>query len=896
MEKIKDFTIKHTKLLYIIAAAVIIIISCYFGFQGQENWTSEKYGTTSDGQIAIKENSQVAVKFRILNDEFNGIYIRISPATKYFTKEKLLFTLIDDNKETVIAKYEMLLKNEMLNTDSFVKLPCPDSQNRDVTLFINGTDISVVPYLYVSKDSNINSELYVNGIKDDNDLVFSAVYKEVNKYNIKYFVKGGLLILLLFVCWYTIKTDKSIVISNQDESYVGYVNLKKNKKKAVIYWGITFFVFIFLTLFIYKAYIVKVLDKREDDNVVNENVINDIVINSVNTIFENTIKVNENALTSLSYCVSTNNVNDKAKVHVMIEDEESKYKYYDKVISLHKLVKNEGIYTINLQTEYIYSKDRRVKVSIEAVDFDTANLLIRAGEYTKKSECKINGKKIFYSPIVTISYANNFFVKKMYMIYVFIILILLFLVMYLLYVKNATVEKYFVFFALLLGLLYLFIIPVYVVPDENTHADTAYIISNKILGIKEIDKPNYIYKRTCDVQTEYANEHDAKLYMYRRLSNICDNYEEKNALEVCYVNNAIANASTIFYIPAAVGISIARLVDVGSYMMLFLGRMFNYLVYVFLTYLGIKKMPYKKELLCVISLLPISVQQAASFSYDSVLDGLAFLFVGYCMFFLLENKYESVDVIVFIISIMLMSYIKGGVYMPLCFLIFLIPVEKNVKIDRNQIVKYILLSCFILCSYVHNNIAQMIQRLYLSSGTNINDFNGKSLFTLSDVISSPLLAVKMYINTLIDRFDFYLQTMLGGQLGSFNISMSWWNIIVYILIIFMITSNRIKIVKLKTISKIVIYISSIVSFCLVLLSMFVSSTNITSTIITGVQGRYFLPIIVFPLIVISLNDYFAIREDSIINAKKRIRNNMILFFLNHIYMLLYLIVVIANKK
>ena len=896
MQKLISLIQKHQKIVLVITAAVVLIISCYFGFQEKTSWSSEKYGTTSDGQIAIKENSQVAVKFKIQKNGFSGIYVRISPITKYFTKEKLLFTLIDDQTGKVIAQYEMLMKNEMLNTDAFADLPVSDSKDKKVTLYINGKDISIVPYLSVSKESNISSKLYIDDKKNDDDLVFSAVYKEKSRYNVDAFVKGGIIILLLCIIGFFTKTDA--LVYNQSSGNDSCIPVMvKNKKRAALYWGLTFLVYFFLVFFVYKTYIIKILERREDVEIVKESIDDeDIILDSNNIRFENIIKANKNSLTSLSYQISVKNTNNKARIHIYVSDDSNGYEYYNGIISLKSISGDGQAFVIHFQKEYVYSKDRKIRVVMEAEDFDETQLVIKAGKYSKKSECTINGEKLSCSPMVTTSFCNNDFVKGMYAIYVLIVFLLLFFVMYCVYIKDKTVEQYFVVLSLIIGLIYLLVIPVYVVPDENTHADSAYIISNKILGIAESDKPSYIYKRTCDVQTEYANEHDGKLYMYRRICGLFDQNEERGVLEECFVNNAIANASTFFYLPAAFGISLARLLRLSSYMLLLFGRLFNYLVYVLFTYLGIKKMPYKKELLCIFALLPISVQQAASFSYDSILNGLSFLFIGYCLFFIMENKYNTLDIIVFLISMMLMSYIKGGVYMPLCFLAILIPIEKGVKMDRKLILRCVVLVGFILCSYVHRNIAQMIQRLYLSAGTNINDFNGKSLFTLSDIINSPLMAVKMYINTVIDRTDFYVQTMLGGQLGSFNMTMSWWNIFVYILIIYTITAVQIKEVKLKTISKILICILSLGSFCLVLLSMFVSSTNITSTVITGVQGRYFLPIVILPLIVISLNNYIFIKEDSEINARKRIRNSMIVFFLNHIYMLLYIVIVVANKK
>ena len=196
MNKIKDFTIKHTKLLYIIAAAVIIIISCYFGLQGQENWTSEKYGTTSDDQIGITGDNEYRIEFTISEDNFRGIFVRISNRTRKYNNEKLHFYLYDEDNN-LISDYVMHMKAEMYNVDTMVPLPFKNSKGKKVSLYILGEEIDKTPYLFTSKNSNINSKFYINNVSQKNVLVLTALYMTESRVNFNVIIGGTLLLLIL---------------------------------------------------------------------------------------------------------------------------------------------------------------------------------------------------------------------------------------------------------------------------------------------------------------------------------------------------------------------------------------------------------------------------------------------------------------------------------------------------------------------------------------------------------------------------------------------------------------------------------------------------------------------------------------------------------------------------
>lgn len=130
------------------------------------------------------------------------------------------------------------------------------------------------------------------------------------------------------------------------------------------------------------------------------------------------------------------------------------------------------------------------------------------------------------------------------------------------------------------------------------------------------------------------------------------------------------------YILSGFGILLAKLLDLSVIWAMWLGRLFNLFLYAGICAIGIKKSPNYKMALLVISCLPMSVYQAASFNVDGFVYSFCILSIGYFIYMyktssLINNK----DMAIFFISILLVSFFKFP-YGLFAFFIFLIPREK----------------------------------------------------------------------------------------------------------------------------------------------------------------------------------------------------------------------------
>ena len=92
------------------------------------------------------------------------------------------------------------------------------------------------------------------------------------------------------------------------------------------------------------------------------------------------------------------------------------------------------------------------------------------------------------------------------------------------------------------------------------------------------------------------------------------------------------------YLPQALGMIIAKMLDLNVIWLLWLGRIFNLLFYAGVISLAIRKTPILKMPLFFVACLPISIYQAASLSIDSMIIGLGILAVGYFLYMYSAKK------------------------------------------------------------------------------------------------------------------------------------------------------------------------------------------------------------------------------------------------------------------
>lgn len=485
-------------------------------------------------------------------------------------------------------------------------------------------------------------------------------------------------------------------------------------------------------------------------------------------------------------------------------------------------------------------------------------------------------------------YRNNGFLKGYFLrvtLAVFLAFALFSLTACLLYLKKPNSEEYGVlranpvsvksvfFFVLVMGLIFSFVTPAYTVPDERTHIETVYAMSNRFLGIINPGGPERLMKRACDVDTRIMNTMPLSIESYRRQTGVFGSADKEPVLGQgggrisVYGRNSLGNAVTLSYLPAAAGFTIARLLGRNMITMILAARWCNLIVCAFLLSLAAGRMPFGGISLAVIGLFPRTLQLMASCSYDGMIMTGIFVFVAWCFRFIEDDRLCVADIMIFVFSGIYTALSKGGAYLPVTGIILLIPLMKKEIGGKAKIrllkAAFVMLAAAGLLFLVKN--AATIMGIFSRASGEVTYWTTEeqTLYTFSDLIADPVRFLKIILNTFYVRGDSFIGEMVG------NILFEKW-FIVYGFIILMLLgllagNGEIKRFQLRY--RLLILLFAAASVALIWLSMLLSFTSSDALYIGGLQGRYFLPLL--PLI-------FPVLQNRLIRGE-RLVGNLVLY-------------------
>ncbi|MDD3137467.1 MAG: DUF2142 domain-containing protein [Lachnospiraceae bacterium] len=418
------------------------------------------------------------------------------------------------------------------------------------------------------------------------------------------------------------------------------------------------------------------------------------------------------------------------------------------------------------------------------------------------------------------------------------------------------IEKKFVLLALIMGVIYLFAIPPFAAPDEEVHFLTAYEKSSTLLGKTALDENGNVIGRSEDFsyfsRTKIPRRETYAQYLKGALNLIDNSY----AGDVTF--NAPMDLTGIEYVPQILGISFARIFAMNGEQLLLLGRLFALLFYTTLIYWAIKLIPFGKNILFVVALLPMCLQQAASFSYDASLISLAFFMTSYYLYLIYsKEKVEKKDIVFLVVLTAWMSPIKV-VYIVIAGLGILIPYQKF----GGKVKKWVCAAIILAGGIVSMLIASLSGVSSLVGHSGDLSWTEEKGYTLEKVLSGPVHLIGVFFRTFVYASTDWVNTLIGQRLGWLTIEIPNVIVIGFAILLFVsIIGYEGEMNKMKLVDKIWIgflCFGSIVGICM---SMLLAWTRESSLCIEGVQGRYFLPIL--PLLLLLFKNSRIVLKKSI---------------------------------
>lgn len=430
-------------------------------------------------------------------------------------------------------------------------------------------------------------------------------------------------------------------------------------------------------------------------------------------------------------------------------------------------------------------------------------------------------------------------------------------------IRNVTVKRFFIL-ALAWGLLYMFVFPPLSVPDENNHYAQAYYYANVVLSPSENVK-------NADGTFPQMRLTDAEVMLYYTRPGVEDYVIllsgspafVSGELQNTFVSDPQAEAlGGVFwaYLPQTVAIIIGRLIHLGGLWTFYLARLFNFAAYMALLWFALKWIPFGKNTLGVIALLPMTLHLVASLSYDAVLLGLAFFFTAKVLQLAYQADHVTrKDMAILTTSMALLAPIKV-IYVLMAFLCFLIP-QAKFKNRKSFITCASVMAGVVFFIFLLVNIPRLIPYLEESNLT-LDYYDGVDCYTLAELIKNPIRTVFILFNTIRVYGSSHLTRMFGEMLGWLEIPIPMLVIVPFILILALTIAVTPKepAVRIEKKNRVISILVIAGVIFMAIFSMLAAWTPAGSSVAEGVQGRYYLPIL--PLAVLcARNRFLEVKTD-----------------------------------
>lgn len=418
----------------------------------------------------------------------------------------------------------------------------------------------------------------------------------------------------------------------------------------------------------------------------------------------------------------------------------------------------------------------------------------------------------------------------------------------------------------LTGLAFFIVFAPGTVPDEIYHFNAAYKYTDVWLGQETTDSS--IAMRTDDLVFETE-----VLYSYHQDPNqsvpLLNRSSYRNTIQ--HASLFVDNADTIqqpvdssypiesnvpqLKLPSAIGILIARLLNLGAVPLFYLGRLFNFAYFVVLAVAAVRLTPVGRGVFKAISLLPMTLHLAASYSYDAGTIGLAMLFSALALRAILaEGRLGRSELVALACSAIALAPCKV-IYSLLLILLFFIPAERFCSRRWGMAFKLgiVFVSFLVVVGLRYETFLNLLTGETEATTAQIKYEGVSEYYSLSSLLFNPVGTILLMLRTLEGLGDMYVFSMVGTQLAWFQGSL-YAPDYVGIALLFLLAVSTVCCPEDDAVlprGVRVALVSAFLVFVVALLFQFaISWTEAGADIIAGVQGRYFIPVL--PLLLLAL--------------------------------------------
>ena len=575
---------------------------------------------------------------------------------------------------------------------------------------------------------------------------------------------------------------------------------------------------------------------------------------------------------------------NSGNINITVTGAKSGKVYADKTINVKNVLDNTFV-TVALDEELSERKDKDIKVELSSDCEEGKGLGIYYStiKVFENSELKINNE------IQEGDLTLRFLVKDdelalFYRIVIIWVIVTFTVIIFLLLVAEPKYEILFTVIAIAFGLTFWLIITPMSAPDETVHYEYSFQLSNYMMG----EKNHLVFNEEYQNYGSFAGHFNVSAAYKRFIEKINKPLKLRDTNVVMRFD--ILEAYKTCFVPQALGITLARLLNWNMLRTFYMGRLFNLIFYIICVYIAIKKAPVHKMLFGILATLPIFMQQAASYSYDTFINGLTFVIIAFMLKWMYQEERISVKEFIFVFIVNLLIAPIKVVYSLFHFLFWFVP-EERWGSKRNRIIGTLIITApamFELCRLLFPLIFRVVRKIieniiesfeeardntgvYLAGmHTPVFDkfitnhvtphFDEGEVYTFSYVMAHPLEMLELFLRTVRYSIKTWFYGSIGRALSGNSLILP--TSLVHGLLALLIMSalreeDHVEPVWFKILSVVLCIFAGF----MMVGGMLISWTEVEQVviedyggpIIQGIQGRYFSPLLPYLFIVLHNN-------------------------------------------
>lgn len=237
------------------------------------------------------------------------------------------------------------------------------------------------------------------------------------------------------------------------------------------------------------------------------------------------------------------------------------------------------------------------------------------------------------------------------------------------HIKHKKIHRTAMIIIILFGLMCVFLSPIGSVSDEVEHFTRSEITSEGILFPEYISEDNKTGFLTIE-STSSSVDRDKTIF-----ETDWDTQKVNNTKVLS--NSAFQQNPFYAYIAPAIGIGIAKILDLNNIYLLWFARICNLLLYMGLCGIAIKKTPFLKMSMAVMACFPLSIIQAASCSCDAFIFSFTLIVIAYLAKMYKAKDYsltkKNIAIYTVLVLILGLTKVTFGAFI---LLLFIIPKNK----------------------------------------------------------------------------------------------------------------------------------------------------------------------------------------------------------------------------